>query len=378
MVWQHYGAAPNPRWTDYGNSKSGGKDGWWWPPSQQPPQHRIPGAEWTCSICRIVNPTTKKERCQKCGIKRAVGEKSPPPVSQLVDQPKPTLTYAQAVQYVAAAQATPTSPVQAAPAVVQVAPEVKSPKKQAAEDTKLAKSRIVKYTSQLESLEAEDIDMRALLLGKIESIKATIVDAKPIGQRIDDTRNFLERAQARGKSAALALLAAEEAVVAATTEIDRATAELQELEAALAHAPEPCTDAPSSGTTQELSQVLSALLAHMKADPLVDPSLIRLAQAHSSQLLNGFQHTIAAMQAAQAESPPPFRRKVGKQPRIPPAAAVGPARKVKTRMAGKRAASTLGQFFVKRVATMSSPQTTPGAAVVSPPVFPSPTPPTSQ
>jgi hypothetical protein len=377
MVWQHSGAAAKPRWTNYGNSKSGGNDGWWWPSSQQPQQHRIPGAEWTCSICRITNPITKKERCQKCGIKRAVGEKSPPPASQLVDQPKPPMTYAQAVQFVAAAQATSSQPPPT-PILPQVVAEVKSPKKQASEDTKAAKTRIVKYTSQLESLEAEDVDMRALLLGKIESIKATIVEAKPIGQRIDDTRNFLERAHARGRSAALALRAAEEAVEAATTEIDRATAELLELEAALAHAPEPCADAPSSGTTQELSQVLSALLAHMKADPLVDPSLVRLAQAHSAQLLNGFQHTIAAMQAAQVESPPPMRRKVGKQSGGFSAAAVNPARKIRSRMAGKRPASTLGQFFVKRVAKMSFPQTTTDAAEISPAAFPSPPTPAPQ
>jgi hypothetical protein len=367
MVWQH-SATPKRGWTDYGSQKYPSSAGWWWPSSHQPQQHqRVPGAEWTCSICRIVNPITKKERCQKCGIKKAMGEKSPPHASQMVDQPKPARTYAQAVQFVTATQAAPH-----APSLPLLAPATMSPKKQAAEDTKAAKARIVKFTSQLEALEEEDTDMRALLLGKIESIKATIVDAKPIGQRIDDTRNFLERAHARGKSAAIALLAAEEAVVTATTEIDRATTELQELEAALAHAPEPCADAPSSGTTQELSQVLSALLAHMEADPLVDPSLVRLAQAHSSQLLNGFQHTIAAMQAATGEAPPPMRRRVGKQSRGFAASSVGPARKVRTRIAGKRAATTLGQFFVKRVATMSPPA---GSAST---VFPSPPPPAPQ
>ena len=49
--------------------------------------------------------------------------------------------------------------------------------------------------------------------------------------RIDECRSFLGRAQTRGKDAAIAFQAAEEAVLAATTEIDRATAELQELEA---------------------------------------------------------------------------------------------------------------------------------------------------
>ena len=191
MVWQQPGAAAKPRWKDYGGAKSGGNGGWWWPSTSQPQQSRIPGAEWTCSICHITNQITKKERCRQCGIKRAVGEKGPPPASQLVDQPKPPMTYAQAVQFVAAAHATASQPPPT-PTLPPVAAEVKSPKKQALDDTKAAKARIVKYTSQLELLEPDDVDMRALLLAKIESVKATIVEAKPIGQRIDETRNFLE------------------------------------------------------------------------------------------------------------------------------------------------------------------------------------------
>ena len=344
---------------------------------QQPRQPRIPGAEWSCSICHTTNQITKKERCRQCGIKRSVGEKGPPPASQLVDQPKQTMTYAQAVQLVAAAQTTSSHPLPA-PTLPLAAAEAKSPKKQAMNDTKAAKARIVKYTSQLELLETDDTDMRALLLAKIESVKATIVEAKPIGQRIDETRNFLERAHARGRSAVLALHAAEAAMEAATSEIDRAAAELLELEAALAHAPEPSCDAASRGTTQELSQVLNALLAHMKADPMVDPSLVRLAQAHSAQLLNGFQHTIAAMQAAHVEPPAPMRRKVGKQSASASAAAVNPAGKVRSRLAGKRPASTLGQFFVKRIA-MPSPSPPASAGAESPPaVFTAPAPPVAQ
>ena len=226
-------------------------------------------------------------------------------------------------------------------------------------------------------LEPDDVDMRALL-AKIESVKATIVEAKPIGQRIDETRNFLERAHARGRSAVLALHAAEAAVEAATSEIDRAATELLELEAALAHAPEPCGDAANRGTTQELSQVLNALLAHTKADPLVDPSLVRLAQAHSAQLLNGFQHTIAAMQAAHVEPPAPMRRKVGKQSASASAAAVNPAGKVRARMAGKRPATTLGQFFVKRVAKLSTSPPASASAAARPAVFASPPLPVAQ
>ena len=368
MIWQQSGTDAKPRWKDYGAANNG----WWWPSSHSQP--RIPGAEWNCSICRITNQFTKKDRCRQCGIKRAVGEKSTTPASQHVDQSKPPRTYAQAVQFVAAAQA-PTQPTPTA-MLPATAAEAKSPKKQASEDTKAAKAKIVKYTSHLEMLEADDTDVRALLMGKIESIRATIVEAKPIGQRIDDTRNFLERAQARGKNAEIALLAAEAAVEAATTEIDRATAELLELEAALAHAPEPCTDASNRGTTQELSQVLNALLAHMKADPMVDPSLVKLAQAHSTQLLSGFQHTIAAMQAAHIEPPPPMRRKIGKQSAFSSSAAVNPARKVQARLVGKRPASTLGQFFVKRVARMSfrpTPTSTPDSPTAVSQQPPSPT-----
>ena len=195
--------------------------------------------EWTCSLCDIVNRITKKERCSKCGIKRACGEARAPSAQQALSQPKQTSTPPPGVQTVssirmqilevqAQVQAlTPnaTTPVGTPPsAPILVSAEVTTDRKKTLLDTKAAKAKIAKYTLQLEQLDEEDEDMRPILHAKIENIKATIVEAKPIGQRIDESRSFLERAQARGRDAATALQAAEAAVVAATAEIDRATA----------------------------------------------------------------------------------------------------------------------------------------------------------
>ena len=78
-------------------------------------------------------------------------------------------------------------------------------------------------------------------------------------------------------------------MLAATAEIDRATAELHELELALARSPEPAPAGDPAVAFQSLQGRLASVSERFEADKCVDPAVITPAEAHSTQLLQGFR-----------------------------------------------------------------------------------------
>ena len=76
--------------------------------------------------------------------------------------------------------------------------------------------------------------LRDSIANKIAVLKRQIVEAKPIGQRLDGTRDALARAVRRQEQAEAALAQAHAAVQATTTEVDKLTTELACLESMLA------------------------------------------------------------------------------------------------------------------------------------------------
>ena len=72
------------------------------------------------------------------------------------------------------------------------------------------------------------------MLHSSSNLKRQIIDAKPIGARIDSTRGALERARKRQDTAATSARLAQTAVETATLEVSKLEAELLELEAAVA------------------------------------------------------------------------------------------------------------------------------------------------
>ena len=117
-------------------------------------------------------------------------------------------------------------------------------------------------------------------------------------------RKALERAQKRRSEAVRALEFAQEVVSAANAEVDKIVAELADLESALARAPTQEQAAPASicgayasKPISGLHHQLQAVLAHLKSDSRIDPSLIAMAEAHSAQLLEGFRATFDAAES---------------------------------------------------------------------------------
>jgi len=238
---------------------------------------------------------------------------------------------------------------------------------------KAAKAKIAKLSTVLNGMPEDDEDFateRAALVAKIKELQGTLVDTMPIGARIDATRGLLTRAQKRAADAQHALELALRTVETANSEVDKAAKELEDLEGALARSP-PAPSATEGGTTQAdaLIPVLSSLLERLRQNPMVDPALVELAEANSTQLLEGFRHTLAAAETALEHPTSPTlpcritSRITTKRPAAPvqPSAVspeVGPANAVRVRVTGKKPKKVLGDYFlkgsIKRTATCAT------------------------
>ena len=209
-------------------------------------------------------------------------------------------------------------------------------------------------TAQIRSVEAalahlpDDpafTEQRSSLMAKANALKHEISGARPIGARVDGARAALERAQKRRTEAVRNLDLAQGVVQAADLEVEKKAAEVKELESALAK--QGTAVETEKGHVQALRDQLCAVLAHLKANPRVDPALVDLAESHSAQLLQGFQATLSAVESVQlaGEGQAAPRRRARVKTSL--LRAVNASRSVRTRVIGKRSAKmrTLGDFF---------------------------------
>ena len=157
---------------------------------------------------------------------------------------------------------------------------------------------------------------RSAIQANIQREKESIRDAKPMGVRMDGARDALARAQNRRAEAAKALELAQATVEAADKEIAEYTANVKELERAIAVAPDVPMEAaldPKDVLTSIEAQ-LQTLVGTLQSDVNVNPLHTEAAGQHVAALIQGFEKTIELAAAARTAAVP--RRLRGKQ--LPP------------------------------------------------------------
>ncbi len=364
------------QWGSYsahGHWRKGHGGGWQWQwPQPHGQQQQRPHA-WTCLGCQQEN-WTPKTKCSQCGLKKSwaqvvaggPGPQQPQPsakapiphgtnaVRSQLDQVAALVSQsAQAVisqSHVATTSDSAMMPTSGAPPTTSPAASASS--------YALGSYTKAQLAAQIKSIEAAMAhlpdepafsEQRASLLAKADALKQERSEAKPIGARIDGARARLERAQKRRAEAVRALELAQDVVKAADAEVDKIAAELEELESALAKAPaQPGTEpATEKGHVQALREQLCAVLTHLKANPRVDPALVNLAEAHSAQLLQGFQVTLSAAESVRLAGDNQEAPKTRARVKTTLLRAVNANRSVRTRVIGKRTAKVraLGDFF---------------------------------
>ena len=312
---------------------------------------RIPGAEWHCKLCGNKNQYTKKMRCLKCGVKIEFGYDKHPShgAGQQIDSAddsKPRQP----------AQNTVRSALEDVAAALTKAATSEGPKKDArtlqpscaAMDVPMAKVRIKALENSLASLpeEEEFQTLRDSLSEKLESLKSSISDSKPIGARIDAARAMLGRAQQRRAEAERAKQLADTCLQSANDEVDRVATELASLEAALAAAPTASTsnetESCSSGTNRldHLQATLEGFLTELGQNDHVAESLTQEAALHCQRLVSGLRGTLKAANEAEKAAKNP-KRMVGKQPNPTVATHPTPA----GRVVRKESRRTLDEWF---------------------------------
>ena len=290
----------------------------WWhsrPPPQPSPQQQArqppQPVAWACAHCCATN-WSPKNKCSDCGLRKSFSQVvrswSPPQATQPSSHPVRAqldkVTASLAGLHVSAAPTAHTQPAAApAPAVVP------SSRAKVSEQIKALESAIA-----LMPAEPEFEQQCEALRAKAAALRREIIDAKPIGARIDGTRAALQRAQDRKAEAVRTLVLAQDAVSAADAETGKLACELAELEAALAHAPPEAMDtAPPVCSLDMLGSQLKQYISALKADIHIDPAHLTHAEAHVSQLIGGFEATLQHAGRAREAAGLPNRRIVGKQ-----------------------------------------------------------------
>ena len=311
----------------------GGRAGWrhssedgsyppsWWQQSQPPPQPSLPQqarqppqpVAWACAHCCATN-WSPKNKCSDCGLRKSFSQVvrswSPPqaaqpqrsshPVRAQLDKVTESLAniHIDTMRSGRAQPATAPAPAAVPPSRAKVSDQIK-----ALEAAIALMPAEPEFEQQCEALRA-----------KVTALRREIIDAKPIGARIDGTRAALQRAQDRKAEAVRTLVLAQDAVSAADAETDKLALELAELEAALAHAPPEAMDtAPPVCSLDMLGSQLKQFISALKADEHIDPAHLSHAEAHVSQLIGGFEATLQHAGRAREAAGLPNRRLVGKQ-----------------------------------------------------------------
>ena len=277
-----------------------------WQHGGQQKQGQQPPRAWQCTHCGTANRS--KHQCSACGLKRSYASVAKSLVNtNLTQDPKPGNPVRAQLAQVATAltRAVPEQPEPVIPVPAAASPPV---------DAKDAKTSIQSLETAMNALPEGPAfaSSRAGLQADIDSLKASIRDAKPVGARLDDARAALARARARRTEAIQALELAQAALAASDEEITRFTANVEELEKCIAPAgetDEPMIDTDPQAVLASISSQLGTLMESLKADTNVNPLHTEAANSHVQHLLQGFQQTIDLAAAARVP-----RRLQGKQP----------------------------------------------------------------
>jgi hypothetical protein len=300
---------------------------WQWPQGNTPPPHQP--TEWRCNACNTTN-FTPKTKCSCCNIKKSWAQIVAAPTTS---QPaKPAYPFQAQLSRAAdlVARATPPAPIS-----VDEIPSASPPTRAA------LKAEIKQLDAAMAQLVGDSFQhMRDELGGQIEAKKRLIIDANPIGQRIDNTRAALSRALKRKQSAIDALADAQTVATVADDEVIRFTKELDELEAALAKSP---AVMPDESPLIAMTTQINAVLAELSAVAGHEPTRLNDAKACARQFLDGMQKTFEHLiESSPTQGPPTRRRLSAAIPEDLPATEAP-----QTRHRSKRpAARTLGHFFV--------------------------------
>jgi len=154
---------------------------------------------------------------------------------------------------------------------------------------------------------------RAQLQAQIDDKKRMLVESKPIGQRIDNTRAALDRSRRRLAQAVEALSAAQAAVEAATADEMRLASELADLEASVTSA----APAPETYDMATLEEHLLAAVSQIRQLEAMRPGVADDAQKQCADLVGRFRATMemAARMSTEATDRTTKRLRInGKQP----------------------------------------------------------------
>ena len=171
-------------------------------------------------------------------------------------------------------------------------------------------------------------DVKASIADKIAEKKHTLLLAKPIGARLDSSRGYVARCQARREAALADLSAARSAFEESEVALAEALSSLSALEAEMAH---PGSAAQQSDSLETMAASLTRVISEMRDACSIPPELIAETERHMRHLMDGVRSI------ADAASQPGAQTATAPQPASHAASAVPqPVRAGRTRIVGKR------------------------------------------
>ena len=279
-------------------------------------------AQWQCSHCRSsnwCNYGSQKKRCRTCGINKSYRDAAAPTA-----QPN-------RADWAAAAPCVPPGPT---------APLAPPPPLQ------LDRKDLIAGIKELEALYASVprdpglADVKAGIADKITEKKRTLLLAKPIGARLDSSRGYVARCQARREAALADLSAARSTFEESEVALAEALSSLSALEAEMAH-PEP--SAQRSDSIETMAASLTRVISEMRDTCTIPPELIVETERHMRHLMDGVRiiadaasrpSTQAPASGAGCRGPPPTPPQASHATRAAPQPVRVGARR--TKIVGKR------------------------------------------
>ena len=298
-------------------------------------------AQWQCSECKTANWAnygSQKERCRECGLKKSyLDAASTRPRSRPLPQGQVRMELdAIAVQLEKAQVVDVTGP---APMMQDI--------QQDGQHRKVIQAELKDLEAALESLPVMQslAAVRAGLVDEIKVKKEQIMKVRPLGARIDATREYVARCQARRETAQVLAEQARATADAADLEFARAISALEALETELIQNGPPQQTPQNS--IEEMATALTRVVGEMKGGSCVPAELIEQTQLHMKTLMDGVRAIAAAAAVAPQAAPAAPAAPQGTQPAAaavphaaPEASAAAPIKRQKILAKGPWAAAT--------------------------------------
>lgn len=271
---------------------------WAPPPIGQPAQ--LPSRLWVCSVCSSSN--WSKKACVTCGCKKDFKSVlntpagASPPQAQGANPNSVSAKLAVVADRLLAAtsSSTPAATTAGTPSAFPPAASanVDAPVTMSKEGHKEAIKQIEGALACIPG--EENAPLREVMSAKLVVHRQALVQAKPIGQRLDGCRAALGRARGRLTAAEDAARLAEESRVAASEEVNKLLADLAVLEAQLVeHGGEVEDD--SLSPLAALQQQLHSSVLMLKEIDGMDPEVIHSAESECATIMSKFEATVDAM-----------------------------------------------------------------------------------